>query len=137
MIGDEGCILLARCAERLDLSSTSLTGQILGTLGEQNLVSLEVFSNPSLGLSVSAWCTELDSTQWQRLEYLDLTGCGLQDPGFLCVINTLLDKPELMPSLRHLLIGANDVTEDDAKCELVEKLGESRCGRLETKWLNV
>merc|ERR1712187_315227 len=136
VIGDEGCILLARCAERLDLSSTNLTGQILGTLGEQDLVSLELFSNPSLGLSVSTWCSALDSAQWQRLEDLDLTGCGLNDAGFLCVINTLLENRDLMPSLRHLLIGANDVTEDEAKCELVDQLGESRGGRLETKWLN-
>merc|ERR1712050_348901 len=35
VIGDEGCCLLARCAERLDLSSTNLSGQILAELGEQ------------------------------------------------------------------------------------------------------
>lgn len=136
VIGDEGCSLLARCAERLDLSSTNLSGQILPTLGEHALVSLELFSNPSLGLSVSTWLSALDSTQWQRLEYLDITGCGLQDEGFECVCNTLIQRQDLMPSLKDLLIGANDVKEDDDKCDLVDKLGESRGGRLATKWLN-
>eukprot|EP00928_Gymnodinium_smaydae_P081240 TRINITY_DN64794_c0_g1_i1.p1 TRINITY_DN64794_c0_g1~~TRINITY_DN64794_c0_g1_i1.p1 ORF type:complete len:598 (-),score=170.63 TRINITY_DN64794_c0_g1_i1:66-1859(-) len=136
VIGDAGCTLLARCAERLDLSSTSLSGQVLSTLGEQDLVSLELFSNPALGPSVATWCAELDSSQWQRLEYLDLTGCGLQDAGFECVLNTLMDRPDLMPQLRDLLIGANDVKEDDDKCELVDRLGAARGGRLTTKWVN-
>lgn len=136
VIGDEGCILLARCAERLDLSSTGLTGQILGTLGEQELVSLELFSNPALGPSVSTWCNSLDSARWQRLEYLDLTGCALKDAGFECVCNTLIERPDLMPLLKDLLIGANEVTEDDSKCELVDRLGTARGGRLTTKWTN-
>jgi len=136
VIGDEGCILLARCAERLDLSSTGLTGQILGTLGEQELVSLELFSNPALGPSVTTWCNSLDSAQWQKLEYLDLTGCALKDAGFECVCNTLIQRPDLMPMLKDLLIGANEVKEDDAKCDLIDRLGVSRGGRLATKWTN-
>mmetsp|Transcript_65076 Transcript_65076/g.101622 ORF Transcript_65076/g.101622 Transcript_65076/m.101622 type:complete len:599 (-) Transcript_65076:10-1806(-) len=136
VIGDDGCILLARCAERLDLSSTGLSGQILGTLGEQELISLELFSNPTLGPSVTTWCNSLDSAQWQRLEYLDLTGCALKDAGFECVCNTLIQRPDLMPMLKDLLIGANEVKEDDDKCNLIDRLGVSRGGRLATKWTN-
>eukprot|EP00929_Paragymnodinium_shiwhaense_P118838 TRINITY_DN90734_c0_g1_i1.p1 TRINITY_DN90734_c0_g1~~TRINITY_DN90734_c0_g1_i1.p1 ORF type:complete len:626 (+),score=180.08 TRINITY_DN90734_c0_g1_i1:110-1987(+) len=136
VIGDQGCILLARCADKLDLSSTNLSGQILGTLGEQGLVSLELFSNPALGPSVETWCVELDSAHWQRLEYLDLTGVGITDAGFECVCNTLIERPDLMPNLKDLLIGANDIKEDDAKCELVDKLGAARGGKLTTKWCN-
>jgi len=136
VIGDEGCALLAQCAERLDLSSTSLSGQVLSVLGEQALVSLELFSNPSLGPSVSTWCAGLDSAQWQRLENLDLGGCGMNDEGFLCVINALLERPTLMPSLSCLSLGSNDVTEDDDKCSLVERLCEARGGRLSVAWQN-
>merc|ERR1712014_264383 len=124
-MGDEGCVLLARCAERLDLASTSLSGQVLQVLGEQPLVSLELFSNPALGPSVSTWCSTLDTSQWQRLEFLDLTGCALQDVGFECVCNTLMQRRDLMPSLKHLAIGANDVNEDEAKCNLVDRVCES------------
>jgi len=74
VIGDEGCTLLAPCAENIDLSSTNLSGQILSTLGKLDLMSLELFSNPTLGPSVQIWCSALDTAQWQRLEYLDLTG---------------------------------------------------------------
>mmetsp|Transcript_87940 Transcript_87940/g.247064 ORF Transcript_87940/g.247064 Transcript_87940/m.247064 type:complete len:639 (-) Transcript_87940:131-2047(-) len=134
VIGDEGCALLARCAERLDLSSTSLTGEVLATLGDQPLVSLELFSNPALGPSVGTWCAALDSSQWQRLEHLDLTGCALKDEGFECVIKALMDRPALMPSLTHLCIGANEMDENEEKCELVDRLGEARGGRLQTVW---
>jgi hypothetical protein len=134
VIGDEGCTLLARCAERLDLSSTSLSGQILGELGEQPLVALELFSNPSLGPSVKHWCSSLDSGQWQRLEHLDLSGCALKDEGFNVVMGALMDRPQLMPSLSFLCLGANELTEDDAKCELVERLGHARQGRLKVVW---
>merc|ERR1711959_548574 len=80
VIGDEGCAMLALCASsRLDLSSTNLSGQVLGTLGEQPLISLELFSNPSLGPSVQSWCAALSPNHWQRLESLDLSGCALQD----------------------------------------------------------
>jgi len=136
VIGDEGCILLAECAERLDLSSTNLSGQILGTLGKQRLVSLEVFSNPSLGPSVGTWCADLDSNQWQQLEMLDLTGCALQDEGFKCVIKALSERLDLMPNLKDLMIGANDVTESEDMWELVDALGEARGGKLFTKWCN-
>lgn len=98
---------------------------------------MELFSNPALGPSVSTWMAALDTTQWQRLEYLDLTGCGLGDDGWLCVVNALSEKRKLMPALKDLLMGANDVKEDDAKCDLVDKLGESRGGKLTVKWMNV
>lgn len=137
VIGDEGCALLARCAEHLDLSSTSLTGQVLGALGEHPLVSLELFSNPALGPSVSAWCASLQESQWQELEYLDLTGCALRDEGFDCVISTFRERPQLMPRLTCLCLGANETEADDeTRCETVERLGEERSGRLTVKWMN-
>jgi Ran GTPase-activating protein (RanGAP) involved in mRNA processing and transport len=136
VIGDEGCTLLAPCAENIDVSATNLSGQILSTLGKLDLTSLELFSNPTLGPSVSTWCSELDIAEWQRLEYLDLTGCGLQTAGFECVLNTLMQKQALMPNLTTLLIGANDVKEDDSACELVDHVCESRGGKLSIKWQN-
>lgn len=136
VIGDEGCTLLAPCADNIDLSATNLSGQILSTLGKLDLSSLELFSNPSLGPSVSTWCSALDTAEWQRLEYLDLSGCGLQTTGFECVLNTLMQKPTLMPNLKTLLIGANDVKEDDSACDLVDRLCESREGKLTIKWQN-
>mmetsp|Transcript_1308 Transcript_1308/g.2215 ORF Transcript_1308/g.2215 Transcript_1308/m.2215 type:complete len:619 (+) Transcript_1308:69-1925(+) len=136
VIGDEGCSLLTRCAQRLDLSSTSLTGQVLSALGEQPLLSLELFSNPTLGPSVSTWCAALASEQWQRLEYLDLGGCALQDEGFLCLVTLLLERPSLMPALTCLCLGANDVKEDEAKSDLVERLSVAREGRLKVIWQN-
>mmetsp|Transcript_15459 Transcript_15459/g.27417 ORF Transcript_15459/g.27417 Transcript_15459/m.27417 type:complete len:596 (-) Transcript_15459:74-1861(-) len=136
VIGDEGCTLLGHCAEKLDLSSTSLSGQVLPTLGEQPLVALELFSNPSLGPSVGNWCSSLKPSHWQRLDYFDLSGCCLKDEGFTCVCNTLLEQPDLMPSLTFLCMGANDVKDDDAACELVERLGASRAGRLRVVWQN-
>lgn len=134
VIGDEGCTLLAPCAQNIDLSSTHLSGQILSTLGKLELSSLELFSNPTLGPSVNVWCSELDTAQWQYLEYLDLTGCGLQTAGFECVLNMLMQKPGLMPRLNTLLIGANEVNEDDSACDLVDRLCESRGGKLTIKW---
>lgn len=134
VIGDEGCSLLARCAENLDLSSTSLSGQVLTDLGKQPLVSLELFSNPSLGPSIRTWWGSLDSGQWQRLEHLDLSGCELKDEGFECVVSSLMDRLELMPALSFLCLGANSLTEDDAKCERVEELGEARGGKLRVVW---
>eukprot|EP00746_Dinoflagellata_sp_MGD_P166870 gnl/MRDRNA2_/MRDRNA2_97054_c0_seq1.p1 gnl/MRDRNA2_/MRDRNA2_97054_c0~~gnl/MRDRNA2_/MRDRNA2_97054_c0_seq1.p1 ORF type:complete len:624 (+),score=116.51 gnl/MRDRNA2_/MRDRNA2_97054_c0_seq1:107-1978(+) len=136
VIGDDGCTLIAPCADNIDLSATNLSGQILSTLGKLDLSSLELFSNPSLGPSVSTWCSALDTAEWQRLEYLDLSGCGLQTSGFECVLNTLMQKPNLMPNLKTLLIGANDVKEDDSTCDLVDRLCESRLGKLTIKWQN-
>lgn len=136
VIGDEGCSLLTRCAERLDLSSTSLSGQVLSVLGKQPLLSLELFSNPTLGPSVQTWCAALDSDEWQRLQYLDLGGCALQDEGFLCLINLLLQRPSLMPALTCLCLGANDVKEDEDKGDLVERLCIAREGRLKVVWQN-
>jgi len=136
VIGDEGCTLLSRCAYKLDLSSTSLTGHVLATLGEQPLTALELFSNPSLGPSVGTWFTGLNSGHWQCLEYLDLSGCALKDEGFMCVMTTLLDRPSLMPALSFLCLGANDIKEDDEKSDLVEKVGTTRRGGLRTVWLN-
>merc|ERR1711920_555106 len=129
VIGDEGCTLLARCAERLDLSATSLSGQLLPTLGAQPIVALELFSNPALGPSVSTWCAALDASQWQRLEYLDLTGCGLQEAGFECVVKTLIDRPDIMPELRNLNIAANDIEDTEERFELINQLGAARGGR--------
>merc|ERR1711948_247930 len=126
VIGDDGCALLALCAERLDLSSTNLSGQLLPTLGKQPLVALELFSNPSLGPSVTTWCAALDASQWQRLEYLDLTGCGLQEAGFECVVKTLIDRPEIMPELRNLNIAANDIEDTEERFELINELGAAR-----------
>jgi len=134
VIGDEGCTLLALCGERLDFSATSLSGALLPTLGAQPLVALELFSNPALGPSVNSWCAELDSSHWQRLEYLDLTGCHLEAPGFECVINTLINRPDIMPELKYLNIAANDVHDTEERFELVNLLGDKRGGKLQTKW---
>lgn len=134
VIGDEGCTLLGLCSQRLDLSSTSLSGQVLTDLGKQPLVALELFSNPSLGPSVTSWCAGLDHSEWQQLEHLDLSGCNLQDQGFECVLSALLDSPKLMPALNFLCLGANNMTEDDAKCVRVEELGTARNGKLKVVW---
>lgn len=134
VIGDEGCTLLGRCADRLDLSSTSLSGQVLAELGQQPLVSLELFSNPSLGPSVASWWDGLDQSQWQRLEHLDLSGCDMKDEGFERITKALLEKPQLMPALSFLCLGANSLKEDDAKCVRVEELGSARNGKLKVVW---
>jgi len=134
VIGDEGCTLLGRCAHRLDLSSTSLSGQVLAELGQQPLVSLELFSNPSLGPSVASWWDSLDHSQWQRLEHLDLSGCEMKDEGFERITRALLDKPQLMPALAFLCLGANNLKEDDEKCVRVEELGSARNGKLKVVW---
>lgn len=136
VIGDEGCALLGRCAERLDISSTNLSGQMLLTMEEHDLVSLEVFSNPALGPSVSTWFSALNSSKWQRLESLDLSACSLKDEGFMCVCEALLARLDLMPALASLCIGANDVNDTEEKCELIERLGAARGGLLKVLWLD-
>ncbi|CAK0827072.1 unnamed protein product, partial [Prorocentrum cordatum] len=136
VIGDEGCELLSRCAARLDLSSTGLGGLVLPALGEQPLVALELFSNPTLGPSVASWSATLEEAQWQRLEHLDLGGCALRDEGCVHLCNTLLDRPSLMPSLAFLCLGANDIEKEEDMFDLVDRLAEARGGRLSVLWQN-
>lgn len=134
VIGDEGCMVLAECARCLDLSATSLSGQVLACLGKHQLESLELFSNPALGPSVASWCSEIQVTEWQKLEYLDLSGCALRDEGFQCICTRLTETPELLPALCSLCLGGNDVSDSEACLQLAEQLGAARGGRLRVIW---
>eukprot|EP00931_Biecheleriopsis_adriatica_P103200 TRINITY_DN78065_c0_g1_i1.p1 TRINITY_DN78065_c0_g1~~TRINITY_DN78065_c0_g1_i1.p1 ORF type:complete len:576 (-),score=118.78 TRINITY_DN78065_c0_g1_i1:41-1744(-) len=136
VIGDEGCAVLAYCARSLDLSATSLSGEVLTRLAEQPLQDLELFSNPALGPSVATWCDALKAEQWQQLEYLDLSGCCLKDEGFRCICFKLKGAPDLMPALKFLCLGSNDVSEDEELAGLVEQLQEARAGKLRVVWQN-
>lgn len=136
VIYDEGCALLARSARRLDLSNTSLSGEILQLLEEQPLVKLEVHANPSLGrgAAVAAWLEGLSTSRLAALEYLDLSVCELGNASFDRVCQALISRPALLPSLSFLLLGGNDIDEDEGKMELTEKLMTSR-SRLHVKWV--
>jgi len=135
--GDAGAVCLSECSERLDLSVTNIDEPSLAVLGQQPLVSLELFNNPQLGKSVSSWVPALDSNHWQHLENLDLSGCGLGDEGFKGVCSTLLERPELMPRLASLCLGGNDTDDRDEWNELVVKLSELRAAsKLRVVWKN-
>mmetsp|Transcript_19112 Transcript_19112/g.42828 ORF Transcript_19112/g.42828 Transcript_19112/m.42828 type:complete len:601 (+) Transcript_19112:75-1877(+) len=134
VIGDEGCEMLGDCSDRLDLSATSLSGSVLPSLSGQHLVSLELFSNPTLGPSVQTWSADLRCCDWQMLEYLDLSGCSLGNDGFSCLCNMLLREPKLMPKLTCLCLGGNNVEHCDQNDALAESLTEGRNGSLRVIW---
>lgn len=132
LIGDEGCELLAECAERLDLSATNLSPAVLPAFGEQSAVtSLELFNNPKLGGQAPAtWVPELRCDHWQQLEQLDMSACSLGSAGFRLLCSTLLEKPRLMPKLRSLCLGGNEVEDTDELQGLSEKLAAARSLRV-------
>lgn len=128
LLGDEGCELLADCAERLDLSAVNLSPQILPALGAQPAVTaLELFNNPQLGGQAPAiWCTDLRCEHWLQLEQLDMSACSLGSEGFRLLCSTLLEKPRLMPHLKGLCLGGNEVEDTDELNDLSEKLAAAR-----------
>lgn len=132
LLGDEGCELLADCAERLDLSAVNLSPAVLPALGEQSAVtSLELFNNPKLGGQAPAtWCSELRCEHWPQLEQLDISASSLGSEGFRLLCSTLLEKPRLMPRLRGLCLGGNEVEDTDEFHDLSEKLATARSLRV-------
>lgn len=136
VLGDASCELLAACSERLDLGACNLSPSSLAWLGEQPLVSLELFSNPLLGPSAAGWCNELKREHWQQLEQLDMSACALGNEGFRYICSALVDRPQLMPKLTSLCLGGNEVEDTDEFNDLAEKLGEARAGRLRMIWKN-
>mmetsp|Transcript_94140 Transcript_94140/g.271251 ORF Transcript_94140/g.271251 Transcript_94140/m.271251 type:complete len:180 (-) Transcript_94140:33-572(-) len=127
-IGDEGCIALAGCGERLDLSAAGVGPRGLAALARQPLVALELFNSPSLGSSVGDWCAAMSPSEWPQLRHLDMSCCGLGNDGFRILCKRLLDDTAVLPKLEVLCLGGNDVDDSDEadSHDLVDRLSAAR-----------